>query len=358
MKHYTKRPVIRRTTLAAGLLAALLSQGAYALVSTNTAGPIHGHQITVVAVPSIQGTGVVGVPVTLPEVPGTLDADGDALVDWYYTWQIDGVDVSTEQLAGSISAIPAYKPVAADAGKKLTLKLRAIADPRSFPEFTRYSENVLSNEIVIAAGDLNIGGGGPIEPNGSGTIGLDANGNGSGPENQEIKVDLGNAVVTNNPGGTLEWSLSGPDSGKFTVNDNGVLTLAPQDFEDPQDADGNNTYEVTVKVKDPVTGAEDEQLVVITITNVVEAATAVKVVDAAGADITKNPIVGDVLHSAVTLDDGKGEKIDRGDATYQWQRRDTRSGGDWVDIAGATGPTYTLTGEDQGYEFRVDANGK
>ncbi|MFM5630708.1 hypothetical protein [Aeromonas sp. R4-2] len=355
-----KRPVIRRSTLAAGLLAALLSNGAAALVSTNSAGPIHGRQITVVAAPQIEGLGVVGVPVTLPSVPGTADADGDALADWYYVWQLDGVDVGTEQLAGSIDAIPSYTPSAADAGKKLTLKLRAVADERSFPVATRYSEESLSNVITIAAGELEIGGEGPIDPNPEipGSIAIDANGNGHGPENQEIKVDIGSSVTNNNAGGELEWSLGGADSGQFSIDENGVLTLKPQDAENPLDSDGNGTYVVEVTVKDPVTGAEDTITITITVDNVVEQATAVKVVDAAGAEITGNPVVGDVLHSEVTLNDGAGAKRDRTDATYQWQRRNTVTDGEWEEVTGATSATYTLTGADQGYEFRVDANGK
>lgn len=353
-----KRPVIRRSTLAAGLLAALLSNGAAALVSTNSAGPIHGRQITVVAAPQIEGLGVVGVPVTLPTVPGTADADGDALVDWYYVWQLDGVDVGTEQLAGSIDAIPSYIPSAADAGKKLTLKLRAVADERSFPVATRYSEDSLSNVITIAAGDLEIGGEGPIDPNPEipGSIAIDASGNGHGPENQEIKVDIGSSVTTNNPDGTLEWSLSGDDSSQFTIDENGVLTLKPQDRENPQDNGEDNTYVVTVTVTDPATGATDDIDITITVDNVEEHATAVKVVDAAGVEITGNPVVGDVLHSEVTLDDGAGAKRDRTDAVYKWERRNTVTDGEWETVGDT--PTYTLTGADQGYEFRLDADGK
>lgn len=354
------RTTIRCSNIAAGVLAALLSHGAAALVSTNTAGPIHGRQITVVAAPAINGLGIVGVPVTLPVVPGTADADGDALTDWYYTWQLDGTDIGTEALAGSVSAIPPYTPKADDAGKRLTLKLRAVADARSFPEATRYSEVSVSNLITIAAGTLEIGGG-PIDPTPEipGSIALDANGKGSGPENTEIKVDLGSTVTSNNPGGELVWSVGGGDGGHFTIDDNGVLTLKPQDAENPLDTDGNGTYVVEVTVTDPVTGATDKITVEITVTNVTENATSVKVVDEAGADITGNPVVGTTLHSAVTLDDGAGEKRDRNDATYQWERRDSRTtGAAWEAVVGATNPTYTLSGADQGFEFRVDANGK
>ncbi|PJG58325.1 hypothetical protein [Aeromonas cavernicola] len=361
-KSIQTRPAFRRTALAAGLLAALLSHGATALTSTNTAGPIHGRQITVIDAPEIAGQ-TAGLAVTLPTVPGTDDADNDALVDWYYTWQVDGVDVGTEQLAGSISAIPAYQSTAADAGKKVTLKLRAVADERSYPEATRYSIASVSNAVTLVAGELEIGGEGPIDPNPEipGSIGLDADGKGSGPENQEIKVDIGSSVTSSNPDANLEWSLGGADAGQFTVDENGVLTLKPQDAENPVDSDGNGTYVVEVTVTDPATGASDTVIVEITVVNVVEVATAVKVVNASGAEITGNPIVGDVLHTAVTLNDGAGEKRDRTDATYKWERRVARvvgSEGEWMTVSGETSPTYTVKAEDQGYEFRVDANGK
>ncbi|PJG57996.1 cadherin domain-containing protein [Aeromonas cavernicola] len=367
-KQVKNRLVIRRTSVAAGLLAALLSHGAAALVSTNTAGPVHGRQIVITAAPDIDGTGVIGVPVTLPAVPGYSDEDGDALTDWLYTWQLDGVDVGTEQLAGSISAIPSYVPTAADAGKKLTLKLQAVADARSFPVATGTSEARASDEITIIAGNVNIDLGEGIDKdvNIPGSIDIDANGNGHGPENTEIKVDMGSSIAeNNNPNGDLTWSISGPDAGQFEIDENtGVVTLKPQDAENPKDADGNGTYEVQVTVTDPATGATDEITIVITVDNTVEEAESVRVVDANGVSITGNPVVGTELHSAVTLKDGLNntpgvEVRDRADATYQWQRRDTRTAdSEWVNVDGATNPTYTLTGADQGFEFRVDANGK
>jgi hypothetical protein len=212
---------------------------------------------------------------------------------------------------------------------------------------------------MIAAGELEIGGNGPIDPKPGlpGSIGLDAGGNGSGPENQEILVDLGSSVKNNNPDGKPQWSLGGDDSDMFTIDENGVLTLKPQDAENPRDSDGNGTYVVEVTVTDPDTGATDTITITITVNNVVELATDVKVVDGAGAEITGNPVVGTTLHSAVTLDDGAGEKLDRTDATYQWQRA-LNGTEDWADVNGAISATYITTGADQGYKFRVDANGK
>ena len=46
---------------------------------------------------------------------------------------------------------------------------------------------------------------------------------------------------------SLTWSLSGTDSGDFTIS-NGVLSFnAAPDYEQPADAGSNNVYEVTVR---------------------------------------------------------------------------------------------------------------
>ena len=51
--------------------------------------------------------------------------------------------------------------------------------------------------------------------------------------------------------GTVTWSASGADAGLFTIDPGtGVVTLPPQDYEAPADADRNNAYEVTVVATD------------------------------------------------------------------------------------------------------------
>ena len=61
-----------------------------------------------------------------------------------------------------------------------------------------------------------------------------------------------NHQATDPDGDTLAWSISGgADSYKFIINAaTGELSFNSADFEDPQDADQNNTYEVTIRATD------------------------------------------------------------------------------------------------------------
>ena len=53
-------------------------------------------------------------------------------------------------------------------------------------------------------------------------------------------------------GDSISWSISGgSDASKFTINSvTGELTLNTADFENPQDADSNNSYEVNLRITD------------------------------------------------------------------------------------------------------------
>lgn len=344
MKHVNKTaPLMRRTTIAFALLSALAGQAAIAAVSTNSAGPIHGRQIEIVGNPTLAGAGVVGTPMTVT-VPATQDLDGDQLEDWKYVWKVDGVEVAAETDAGSATDIPLYTVRAQDAGKKLELCLRAVAEARSFPVSTRTSEQACSAEVDLILASLTI-----ADP---GTLSV--------AENDAYSLNLA-VASNNNPNPVYNWEIEdGLDKALFAIDaSTGQLTMAAKDFEAPTDSDANNTYLVKVKVTDTVSGATSSIELTVTVTNVVENATTVEVVDDAGVAVTGNPLVGTTLHTMVTLDDGQGAKQDRTDATYQWQRNGDAIGQPgWVDISGATGATYTVTAEDQGYEIRVDANGK
>ena len=73
-------------------------------------------------------------------------------------------------------------------------------------------------------------------------------------------------------GTTITWSLTGDDSGGFTISSSGVLSfsVAP-DYENPSDDDEDNVYEVTVNATDGTnTGTLDVR---ITVTNEDEAPT-------------------------------------------------------------------------------------
>ena len=66
---------------------------------------------------------------------------------------------------------------------------------------------------------------------------------------------------------TITWSVSGVDGGAFNISETGVLTFASvPDFENPDDADGDNDYEVTVQARDDEFSTASLE-VVVTVTN-------------------------------------------------------------------------------------------
>ena len=76
-------------------------------------------------------------------------------------------------------------------------------------------------------------------------------------------------TATDPEGTAIIWSLSGVDSGPFSISSAGALTFnTPPDYEDPADADMDNVYLVTVEASDgTVTGALE---VTITVTDEIE----------------------------------------------------------------------------------------
>ena len=91
----------------------------------------------------------------------------------------------------------------------------------------------------------------------------------------ETALTLGVAYTATDPeGNTPTWSVSGPDSGKFTIPaGGGQLTFrSSPDFEAPGDADGDNVYEVTVVASDSARNS-DELDVRVTVTNMPELGT-------------------------------------------------------------------------------------
>ena len=79
------------------------------------------------------------------------------------------------------------------------------------------------------------------------------------------------AVATDADGDVLSYSLSGTDAGRFTINAaTGEVSFneAP-DVENPDDANGDNVYDITVTASDNTSGTPDTtQAVAITVTNV------------------------------------------------------------------------------------------
>ena len=88
----------------------------------------------------------------------------------------------------------------------------------------------------------------------------------------EGETSIGTVVATDADGDSLTFSISGgPDASTVSVGStSGALSFnAATDFEAPADANGDNVYNVTVRVGDGA--AFDARDLVITVTNVVEA---------------------------------------------------------------------------------------
>ena len=118
----------------------------------------------------------------------------------------------------------------------------------------------------------------------------------------------------------VRWSLSGADSGKFSIAANGDLTFNdPPDFEAEADANSNNIYEVTVTATDS-TGNTASRDVTVNVTNVDE----LGVVTLS----TLQPEAGTELRAELTDPDDSISGL-----TWRWSK-----GGN--QIPGATSSTY------------------
>ena len=144
------------------------------------------------------------------------------------------------------------------------------------------------------------------------------------------------AVDADTQASDLTWSIpsgtsGGPDRGQFTLTSAGALAFAAaKDFESPDDADADGSYQVTVRVSDG--GRTDTADLTVTLTNANEAPTA-----DAGDD---QP---DVAAGALVTLRGSGTDPDAGDAlTYAW----TQPGGTQVSLSNAAVESPTFTAPD------------
>ena len=125
----------------------------------------------------------------------------------------------------------------------------------------------------------------------------------------------------------------------------------PPDFENPQDANRDNVYKVTLIANDRSPGGTDEHRISIFVMNEHEQGDAM--LTASGDDPTQ-PVIGEAITAMVSDPDG-GIAI----VTWQWQRAGEKTG-PWAPIPGATYATYTpqpnIPGaeEDDDQTFDVD----
>ncbi|TRO67540.1 MopE-related protein, partial [Christiangramia sabulilitoris] len=77
------------------------------------------------------------------------------------------------------------------------------------------------------------------------------------------------ALSGDTPVGAVTWTITGDDAADFTVDSNGVISMVARDFENPQDANTDNIYEVTLTATD-ADGNTDTEAWTVTVTDVTE----------------------------------------------------------------------------------------
>ena len=122
-------------------------------------------------------------------------------------------------------------------------------------------------------------------------------------ENQSAATVVYTAAATDADGDTLSYSLSGTDTGLFTINPTtgAVSFVAPPDFEMPGDDDGDNVYDIIVTASDNTAGTTDtDQAVAITVTDVNDNVPVFS--SPATASVAENQSAATVVYRAVATD--------------------------------------------------------
>lgn len=103
------------------------------------------------------------------------------------------------------------------------------------------------------------------------------------------------ASASDSDGDQLSYSVSGgPDASRFSISNAGALAFtAPPNFEAPADADGDNTYQVTLSVSDG--RASDTLDVTVEVTNIADAARLVRVASGLGNTFSASGLESDDL---------------------------------------------------------------
>ena len=148
------------------------------------------------------------------------------------------------------------------------------------------------------------------------------------------------AVATDQDGDTLTYSLSGTDAALFTINETtGVVSFidAP-DFENPDDAGGDNVYDIDVTATDDTN--ETTQAVAITVTNVND-----------NAPVFNSPATADVVENQTAAYTALATDADGDVLTYSLSGTDAAR----FTINAATGVVSFMDAPD--FENPDDANG-
>ena len=182
--------------------------------------------------------GDVGAPVT------ATDADGDELI-----YSLSGTDAASFAISGSTGKITVASGVALDFENPgsddgdneytVTVSVSDGEDAEGNTDATAIVDDAIDVTISVTNVDE--------QPALSGSAAESYAENGTDT--------VASYTATDPEGGTIDWTLSGDDSGDFSIGADGALSFnASPNFEDAQDADTNNVYLVTVEASDGTTG--------------------------------------------------------------------------------------------------------
>ena len=174
------------------------------------------------------------------------------------------------------------------------------------------------------------------------------------PENTAVSTAVETYMATDDEddkaGTAITWSLEGDDADDFAIN-NGVLTFKQSpNYEDPEDGNSDNEYQVTVVATDS-DNSPAEKAVTVMVTNVDEAGTLTL--------STLQPVDGIVVTATLTDIDSVANENTMGTVTaadIAWKWAKSRNhGGTYTDIDGETSATYTLKPADVNHYLRATA---
>ena len=145
----------------------------------------------------------------------------------------------------------------------------------------------------------------------------------------------------------ITWSLSGDDGSLFSLkprpgaNGRDLWFNSPPNYEDPEDADADNVYRVTIEASDGTNSAALE--VVVEVANVRFDSDEVPV-------LTGTTQLGETLRVGLSRISDPWGPSNVWTPSYQWIRTDGTTD---TEIDGADDSTYTLTADDRGYRIKV-----
>ena len=110
----------------------------------------------------------------------------------------------------------------------------------------------------------------------------------SGDENTNLTFDVQSTDDSDSEGNGLTYAIvGGADAAFFSINSaTGLISLVAQDFENPLDADGNNSYIVDVRVTDSDAASSSIETLTVNILDVLESTNTAPVLDNLPTDIS------------------------------------------------------------------------